>query len=135
MTTAAEARKSPTARLRRQAQYKRAHARNDVRAKALHAELVKLLGGRCETCDDDGQASPLSIDHKDGVKWVIHNLNFYRRTIRYWKEYREGVPLRVLCMVCNSKDGRARQMAAREVGADDVEGSSDAASDDSIVPF
>lgn len=36
------------------------------------------------------------------------------RVKAYWKEFYEGVRLRVLCIFCNSHDGRQRQLRDQE---------------------
>ena len=84
--------------------------RDLARASERHDELVKLLGGVCACC---GETEPdaLSIDHVDAITWERRKLRWDARVGRYWREHAEGVRLQVLCLVCNSVDGRARQLA------------------------
>lgn len=63
-------------------------------------ELVDLLGGVCANC---GSTEDLEIDHINGRDYKLEEVAFDQRTTRYWREYREGVPLRVLCSDCNKK--------------------------------
>lgn len=104
MTTAAAARRSLKAREKRRGQNRRRHQRLREQAKALHTKLVGELGGICMLCQEDGTNAPLSIDHINGIGWdKAHNkYNSVDRVRRYYKEYQAGVPLRVLCVPCNS---------------------------------
>lgn len=92
-------------RARRQAAFER--ARYHYRC------LIDSLGGRCECCGCE-DPTLLSIDHVDGITWVRRELRYDARIARYIEEWCEGVRLRVLCLLCNSRDGRARQLAAVE---------------------
>lgn len=74
--------------------------RKTIEARELRKALVKELGGRCAVCRTTFQ---LAIDHVDGRGWQPRELSSNQRARRYWKEFHEGVRLRVLCKVCNSK--------------------------------
>jgi hypothetical protein len=71
--------------------------------------LVEKLGGKCVEC---GSTDDLEIDHMDGRDWEPRALSSTMRAARYWREYEEGVRLRVLCSSCNG----ARNQYAREPG-------------------
>lgn len=85
----------------RRTRARRSAARHE-RAKARHRELVKLLGGRCAECKSTHR---LEIDHVDGREWRSKSLAFRDRVARYWREYKSGVYLRVLCRKCNGSLG------------------------------
>ena len=85
-------------------------AKDLERAKRRLAELIQFLGGKCHVCGEDNPTL-LSVDHVRGIKWKRSDYRFDARVGRYWRELDEGIELRVLCMPCNSKDGRARQLA------------------------
>lgn len=84
-----------------------------------HRALIALLGGKCAWCEATWADCPLQIDHMDGRHpWedngTMRNKRWDVRVKKYWREFREGVRLQVLCKDCNSKDGRRRQMEAQE---------------------
>lgn len=64
-----------------------------------HSELIALLGGECAVCHTK---KALQIDHIDGKDWRARDLSSTARVARYWREYHEGVRLRVLCISDNS---------------------------------
>lgn len=72
------------------------------RARHAHSALIKLLGGRCAKCRS---VHRLEVDHIDGRTWRSNSLAFRDRVRRYWKEYKSGVLLRVLCRRCNGSLG------------------------------
>lgn len=78
--------------------------------------LIAELGGVC-TCCGETDPSLLSVDHVDGITWDRYALRLDARIGRYIREFLEGVRLQVLCLICNSKDGRARQLAESQEGA------------------
>ena len=63
-------------------------------------ELISLLGGKCavEGCD----STDLEINHINGRDWEPRKVGSDTRVSRYWKEYKSGVPLNVLCSHHNS---------------------------------
>lgn len=79
-------------------------------AQHLHAILVHKLGGQCARCEGD-ETSPLTIDHLFGCRtWNLRALNPYRRVLKYIEEDTAGVPLRVLCLQCNSEERNTRHL-------------------------
>lgn len=80
------------------------------RAAVRYVELIESLGGFCVWCGET-ELDALSIDHMDGITWNRRKLRLDARVGRYVREHAEGVRLQVLCLHCNSVDGRARQMA------------------------
>ena len=88
------------------------------RANRMYAQLLQVLGGCCAACgttgvniNDAGEELPcdflskLSIDHINNVEWDRSRLSWPTRVYRCWREYRNDVPLQVLCMGCNLKKG------------------------------
>lgn len=71
-------------------------------AKRRRLELIAALGGVCSVCKGE---DALEIDHVDGRDYELERLGPRRRVSRYWREYRQGVALRVLCRNCNGTDG------------------------------
>lgn len=102
MTTAKYARKNYKARLKRREQAKRRRHRLMVEAKRMLADLISVLGGRCVICGESGENAPLTIDHKNGITWDRYAVRYDARVRRYYEEYIRGVPLRCLCLPCNS---------------------------------
>jgi hypothetical protein len=82
-------------RERRRAKY----ARDVASARRRWAALIEELGGHCVVC---GVVDGLSIDHVRGRDWNPRKKSLHCRVARYWREYRAGVPLRVLCVAHNS---------------------------------
>lgn len=70
--------------------------------------LIAELGGVCDECGED-RPELLTVDHRDGITWNRYALRLDARVGKYIREYLAGVRLRVLCGVCNSRDGQARQ--------------------------
>jgi hypothetical protein len=77
------------------------------RAKARRVELIRKLGAKCEGCGGT-EIKVLEIDHIDGRTWSARGLCLESRIARYWREFREGVRLRVLCRRRNAIDGANR---------------------------
>ena len=73
-----------------------------VRARAQHGALIATLGAKCAEC---GSEHRLEIDHVDGRTWRSNSLAFRDRVKRYWREFKEGIRLRVLCRACNGSLG------------------------------
>jgi len=63
-------------------------------------ELIDLLGGVCDNC---GSIKELEIDHMDGRDYNCEDTDQSVRVSKYFREYRSGVRLRVLCASCNKK--------------------------------
>lgn len=80
----------------------------------LRSELIRALGGRCATADCPTPHDELEIDHVHGCTWDRAAAGRAGRHIRYAREYREGVPLQVLCRTCNA---RKNQHGLREAWA------------------
>lgn len=74
-------------------------------AKRRRNDLVMLLGGVCVEC---GATTKLEIDHVNGRDYDIRRLCPSARVSRYWREYREGIPLTVRCKECNTRRGDPR---------------------------
>ncbi len=73
--------------------YQKRHYRRRIK------ELRAALGDRCIEC---GSRSNLTIDHVKGREYEARKLSSTSRVARYWKEFEEGVKLRLLCNSCNS---------------------------------
>lgn len=71
--------------------------------------LIASMGGRCAICEEDDYTL-LAVDHVDGITWPHCKLRYDARVGRYVTEYKSGVRLRVLCIVCNGRDGRLRYL-------------------------
>lgn len=80
-------------------------------AKRRRRALVTKLGGVCADC---GSKRRLEIHHVEGRTWDVEKLSPQCRAARYWREYREGIPLAVLCKSCNSKRGDPRREQPEE---------------------
>lgn len=85
-----------------------------VKAGRDHKALIFLLGNQCAICEATWLEAPLQIDHVNGRDQANHSAinrgkRWDVRVREYWREFYLGVLLRVLCIFCNSKDGRARQ--------------------------
>lgn len=74
-------------------------------------DLVRLLSPelRCALCGEVHRIDELDIDHVNGRLWLVEKLSSSARAARYWKEYREGVKLRVVCHTCGGRDGGHRR--------------------------
>lgn len=97
-------------RQRRRASHRAHWARLQRLALHLHTILVHKLGGKCARCEGD-ETTPLTIDHIAGCRmWNLRALNPYRRVLRYLAEDASGVPLRVLCLQCNSEERNTRRL-------------------------
>jgi len=57
--------------------------RNTIRAKAIKAELIERLGGKCELCPS---RDDLQFDHRDGSDWVLNKLSYLARMNLYKRE-------------------------------------------------
>jgi hypothetical protein len=89
------------------------------RAHTLHRWLIQVLGNVCAWCGATWADSHLEIDHPDGRERANHSAHTRKmrwpdRVRQYVREFYRGVRLQVLCKECNSKDGRARQLALQE---------------------
>lgn len=89
-----------------------------------HRVLIALLclpdEPHCSWCKRGWDETHLQIDHMDGRAVAVNNAAMRNkrwdvRVRRYWWEYLHWVSLRVLCKECNSRDGRARQLALEEL--------------------
>lgn len=69
--------------------------------------------GRCAHCQRNLSPDFLEIDHVDGCAWDKRAVNAWRRVARYWREFAEGVRLRVLCRSCNGSDGHRFRIKTR----------------------
>lgn len=76
-----------------------------IRAHQLHRLLVITLGNACAHCGESN-ATLLTIDHVKGITWDRLKLRYDRRINKYLDEYSNGIPLRVLCLICNGRYGR-----------------------------
>ena len=78
-------------------------------AQVMKAVLVCLLGGKCVGCGGT-LLSVLEVDHAapEGAGWSRRGMGSYKRVLRYFEEYKAGIPLRVLCRRCNAQDGARR---------------------------
>lgn len=105
-TTARDAKWNAKIREQRRLQRVRRSARLMARARDIMATLIDKLGGECVECGERGLSAPLSLDHVRGITWEHTRLNYYYRAQKYLAEHLAGVPLRVLCVPCNSSRGR-----------------------------
>lgn len=85
-----------------------------AKARRDHRHLIYILGNRCAICENTWADAPLQIDHVDHRAQSNHsvanrNKRWDVRVRNYWREFHQGVRLRVLCIFCNSKEGRAWQ--------------------------
>ena len=62
--------------------------------------MVVALGGVCVGC---GSGDRLEFDHVVGCTWVQRKLNRTDRIFKFFKEWKTGVQLRLLCRSCNAK--------------------------------
>lgn len=90
------------------------------KAKRDHRALIYLLGNKCVWCENTWAEAPLQIDHMDGRAQANHSVENRQkrwdvRVKAYWREFYQGVRLRVLCIMCNSKDGRQRQLQDQDL--------------------
>ena len=91
--------------------------RDRIVAARRHRKLIELLGGKCQDplCED---GTNLQVHHLDGRDWEVTRVEQSRRVSRYWREYRAGVRLGVLCRKCN---GAARNNPRRPTSPNDRE--------------
>ena len=73
------------------------------RTDLLRDALIEALGNICANWQSGCQTpgDNLEIDHVDGCTWDQRRAGRAARTLRYAREYRAGVPLRILCRSCN----------------------------------
>lgn len=93
------------------------------KARKLYKLLLRIVGGPLPTCAICGVTErdrPMQLDHKNGKNWRAKDLRMDARVKRYRDELKAGVKFRVLCIDCNAKDGRARQIEGRVHAVDDV---------------
>lgn len=64
----------------------------------LRRRLYLLLGDACACC---GSKLDLCVDHPRGRNYESRRIGSRRRMEIYLKEYESGVPLRLLCKVCD----------------------------------
>lgn len=76
------------------------------RLRQSYWDLITALGGMCEGCVIGDE---LQIDHVDGRDWEPNKVSLSKRLKIYWDEFQRGVRLRVLCKVCNRRDGGYRR--------------------------
>lgn len=83
----------------------------------MHRLLLRTLCGgrspRCKLCGIGERHHQLDVDHERGKAWRAERVRYDARVDRYWREFREGVPLRVLCRRCNGRDGGERVAEGR----------------------
>ncbi len=86
----------------------------NTRAKSLRYRLLKVLSGGkpfCAECKTNHYPD-LELDHVNGITWDARKVNYSTRIYRFWREYRNDVPLQVLCHDCNvAKEHRAMRFA------------------------
>lgn len=75
--------------------------RSRRRRRLLRAELIKILGGKCEKC---GGVRRLEPHHKTPRTWVSRERWAMSRLLVYLKEARAGL-LGLLCRDCNNSAG------------------------------
>lgn len=83
------------------------------RMKRVYDLLIRLVGGThpcCAWCGRNEHQTQLQLDHVEGKTWRANRLRWDDRIRRYRAEFLRGVPMRILCVECNSKDGRRRQI-------------------------
>jgi hypothetical protein len=78
---------------------KKAPCRQTLYARRVKAELIEMLGGKCELCPQD-DPKVLEFDHILGRDYKLHQLSFSARMARYKREAADGL-LRLLCGPCN----------------------------------
>lgn len=103
--------------LRRKAKRRRNMVSKVRKTNALRRDLILKLGGKCEQCGET-RIDILHVDHIFGRDWEVRRLCSRTRVNRYWEEYRNGVPMQVLCMVCNGEKNQYVLYAEREPGSD-----------------
>lgn len=92
------------------------------RARRLYRLLIRIVGGAnpvCKWCGKSEHETQLQLDHVQGKSWRSNKLRMDARINRMRDELKRGVKFRILCIECNSKDGRARQLEGR-VHAEDA---------------
>lgn len=84
------------------------HTRYACRRREL---LVRQLSPelRCAQCGEVHTIDNLDIDHMDGRLWRIDTVSASQRVARYWREFKAGVRMRVLCHPCSGRDGGRRR--------------------------
>lgn len=86
----------------------------------LRDMLIEALGNMCVGEGCQTPADNLEIDHVEGCTWSHRASGRENRIRRYVSEYRNNVPLRVLCRSCNGAGNqsvhgtRAQREAAAE---------------------
>ena len=87
---------------------------NAYYAAKRRTDLVLLLAPdlRCQNLEclrlvED--TTELEIDHVNGRSWNLRKLSSSARVARYWREYKAGIKLRILCSLCNATDGGHRR--------------------------
>ena len=76
-------------------------------AKRARLALIEALGAWCRECNSTGAEGepPLTIHHINGSPWEHARVETSWRISIYRREAKEGL-LTVLCMACNSRDGK-----------------------------
>lgn len=74
-------------------------------------DLIRTLSPelRCAICHEVHPLEQLDLDHVDGRTWKVESMSSSTRAARYWREFRAGVRLRVLCHVCGAVEGGGRR--------------------------
>jgi 5-methylcytosine-specific restriction endonuclease McrA len=98
-------------RARRRARNRKALDNAVRRRERLIEELAPDL--LCAECGQPHPVTELYVDHVNGIRYEHTKLSPSARASRYWKEHREGEPLRALCRACSGRDGQRRMGRAR----------------------
>lgn len=78
-----------------------------LRALRKRWALIVALGRKCVRC---GTEQNLQIDHVQGRTWDIRAKSSSARVSLYWREFKAGVSLQVLCLRCNPSEKPSQQV-------------------------